>query len=61
MEPIVGIVIATLTLLLGLAVGFYISRSQTEKAQRTQRDKAEKSLQDTREQARNIDLTGSRR
>jgi ribonuclease Y len=56
MEPIVGIVIATLTLLLGLAIGYFISRSQTEKAQRIQRDKAEKSLQDTREQARNIEL-----
>jgi ribonucrease Y len=56
MEPIVGIIIAVLTLLLGLAVGFYISRTQTEKAQRNQRDKAEKALQETREQARNIEL-----
>jgi len=56
MEPIVGIIIALLTLLLGLAVGFYISRAQTEKAQRNQRDKAEKALQETREQARNIEL-----
>jgi ribonuclease Y len=56
MEPIVGIIIAVLTLLLGLAVGFYISRAQTEKAQRNQRDKAEKALQETREQARNIEL-----
>lgn len=56
MEPIVGIIIAVLTLLLGLAVGFYISRAQTEKAQRNHRDKAEKALQETREQARNIEL-----
>jgi ribonuclease Y len=56
MEPIIGIIIAVLTLLLGLAVGFYISRTQTEKAQRNQRDKAEKALQETREQARNIEL-----
>jgi len=56
MEPIVGIIIALLTLLLGFAVGFYISRAQTEKAQRNQRDKAEKALQETREQARNIEL-----
>ncbi len=56
MEPIVGIVIAVLTLLLGLAVGFYLSRAQTEKLQRTQRDKTEKFLQETREQARTIEL-----
>ena len=56
MEPIVGIVIASLTLLLGLAIGFFISRAQTEKAQRNQRDKAEKFLQETREQARTIEL-----
>ncbi len=56
MEPIVGIVIAALTLLLGLAIGFYISRSQIEKDRRNQRDKADKVLQETREQARTIEL-----
>ena len=56
MEPIVGFVIAILTLLVGLAIGFFISRSQTEKAQRSQRDKTEKFLQETREQARTIEL-----
>jgi ribonuclease Y len=56
MEPIVVIVIAGLTLLLGLAIGFFISRAQTEKAQRGQRDKTEKLLQETREQARTIEL-----
>ena len=56
MEPIVGFVIAALTLLLGLAIGFFISRAQSEKAQRSQREKTEKSLQETREQARTIEL-----
>jgi len=56
MGTIVVIVIAALTLLLGLAIGFFISRAQTEKAQRSQRDKEEKFLQDTREQARTIEL-----
>jgi len=56
MEPIVGFVIAGLTLLLGLAIGFFISRAQSEKAQRSQREKTEKSLQETREQARTIEL-----
>jgi len=56
MEPIVVIAIAGLTLLLGLAIGFFISRAQTEKAQRNQRDKAEKFLQETREQARTIEI-----
>ena len=45
-----------LTLLLGLAIGYFISRAQTEKAQRNQRDKAEKFLQETREQARTIEI-----
>jgi ribonucrease Y len=56
MGTIVEIVIAALTLLLGLAIGFFISRAQTEKAQRNQRDKADKFLQETREQARTIEL-----
>ena len=56
MEPVIVIVIASLTLLLGLAFGFFISRAQTEKARRNQRDAAEKSLQETREQARAIEI-----
>jgi ribonuclease Y len=56
MEPILVISIAGLTLLLGLALGFFISRVQAEKAQRNQRDKGEKYLQETREQARTIEL-----
>ncbi len=55
-QPIVVIAIAGLTLLLGLAIGFFISRTQTEKTQRGQRDKTEKFLQETREQARTIEL-----
>ena len=56
MEPILVVSIAGLTLLLGLALGFFISRVQAEKAQRNQRDKGEKYLQETREQARTIEL-----
>ena len=56
MEPVIIIVIAGLTLLLGLAIGFFISRAQTDKAHRSQRDTAEKFLQETREQARTIEL-----
>jgi ribonuclease Y len=52
----VAILIAILTLLLGLAIGFYFCRSQTEKARRNQQDKGEKFLQETREQARTIEL-----
>jgi ribonucrease Y len=56
MEPVFVLVIAVVTLLLGLAIGFFISRAQTEKAHRIQHDTAEKFLQETREQARTIEL-----
>ena len=56
MQTFVAIIIASLTLLLGLALGYFISRAQTEKAQRNQRDKGEKFLQEAREQARGMEL-----
>jgi len=56
MNPIFVFIIAGLTLLLGLAFGYFISRSQAEKARRNQHSEAEKFLQDTREQARSIEL-----
>jgi ribonuclease Y len=55
-QPLVVSAIAALTLLLGLAIGFYISRAQTEKAHRNQSDKAEKFLQETLEKARTVEL-----
>jgi len=55
-QTIVAIIIAALTLLLGFALGYFLSRAQTEKAQRNQRDKGEKFLQEAREQARGIEL-----
>lgn len=55
MNPIIYLV-AGLTLLLGLAVGYFISRLQYDRAQRRQRDAAEKMLSDTREQARKIEI-----
>jgi ribonuclease Y len=56
MEPIIDIFIAAFTLILGLAIGYFYNRAQVEKAHRTQHDKAEKLLQETREQARIIEL-----
>ena len=55
-QTFVAIIIASLALLLGLALGYFISRAQTEKAQRNQRDKGEKFLQEAREQARGLNF-----
>ena len=55
MEPITYIV-AVATLIVGLAIGFFISRGQIAKNQREQRDKAEKILLEAREQAKTIEL-----
>jgi ribonucrease Y len=56
MNSIIAIVIAGLTLVLGLAIGYFISRNQTEKVQRLEREKADKVATDAREQARTIEL-----
>ena len=56
LEPIVLIVTAVLTLLVGLAIGYFVSRTRTEKARGVQHDKAEKIVQDAREQARSVEL-----
>jgi ribonuclease Y len=53
---IVSILISSLTLILGLAIGFLISRSQAEKIRRNQHDEGEKFLQQSREQARTIEI-----
>jgi ribonuclease Y len=55
MEPIVYI-IAALTLILGLAVGFIISRAQGAKWQRQEREKADRILLEAKEQAKSIEL-----
>ena len=55
MEPI-AFIIAGLTLIVGLAIGFFISRAQYERGQRQNRDKADKILTDAREQARTIEI-----
>jgi ribonuclease Y len=56
MEPFVVVVIASLTLLVGIAIGFFISRAQIEKGRRSQHEKADKIVQDAREQARTVEL-----
>jgi ribonuclease Y len=56
MQPIIVFVIAVLTLLLGLAIGFVISRIQGGKLQLQQQEKTEKMLLEAREQARTIEL-----
>jgi ribonuclease Y len=53
---IVSILISSLTLILGLAIGFLISRSQAEKIRRNHHDEGEKFLQQSREQARTIEI-----
>ena len=55
-EPILLYVIIGLTLLVGLAIGYFISRGQTERARRQQREKADKILLEAREQARTIEI-----
>jgi ribonuclease Y len=55
MEPI-AYVVAALTLILGLVIGFFISRAQSEKARREQRDSADKIVSSAREQARTVEL-----
>ncbi|KAF0107523.1 MAG: hypothetical protein FD146_1557 [Anaerolineaceae bacterium] len=55
MQPIVYVV-AGLTLILGLVIGFFISRAQSEKARREQRESADKIVSSAREQAKTIEL-----
>ena len=55
MEPI-AFVIAGLTLVVGLAIGYFVSRNQAEKVQRQERQKADNVAAEAREQARTIEL-----
>ena len=56
LDPVIVIVIAVLTLLVGFAIGYFVSRTQAEKARNFQHEKAEKIVQDAREQARTIEI-----
>ena len=56
LEPMILIVTAVLTLLVGLAIGYFVSRTQAEKARGIQQGNAEKIVQDAREQARSVEL-----
>jgi ribonuclease Y len=57
MQPTtITLVIAGLALIVGLAIGFFISRAQYERVQRQNREKAEKILSEAREQARTIEI-----
>jgi ribonuclease Y len=56
MNPFLSIAIAVLTLLVGLVIGYFISRAQMEKIQHQERDKADKILLVAREQAKTIEL-----
>jgi ribonuclease Y len=49
-------VIAGLTLIVGFAIGFFISRGRIEKIQRQQHDQADKLVSEAREQARSIEI-----
>ena len=55
MQPI-AYVVAVLTLILGLVIGFLVSRAQSEKARREQRDSADKIVSSAREQAKTVEL-----
>jgi ribonuclease Y len=55
MEPI-AYLIAGAALILGLAIGFFISRAQIRRAQAQQREKADKILLEAREQAKTVEL-----
>jgi ribonuclease Y len=55
MNPI-AFVIAGLTLVVGLAVGYFFNRTQAEKLQRQEREEAENKAAEAREQARAIEL-----
>jgi ribonuclease Y len=52
----IAFVVAVLTLLVGLAAGYYISRAQADKVRRDQGDKADKIVASAREQAKTIEL-----
>jgi ribonuclease Y len=55
-EPVAIVVIGILALLVGLAIGYFVSRSLAEKTLGNQRDKAEKIVQEARDQARTVEI-----
>ena len=56
MENIAYIVIAIVALLVGLAIGYFISRSQVGKFQRQQQEKADRLLLEAKEHAKTVEL-----
>jgi ribonuclease Y len=56
MDTTFVVIIAVLALLVGLAVGYYISRTQYEGFQRRNREKADKIVSEANERARAIEL-----
>ncbi len=56
MDTIVVLIIAILALAIGIGAGYYISRTQYERAQRRNREKADKIVSDANERARAIEL-----
>ena len=48
--------IAGLTLILGIGIGYFISRTQTEGAHQKLQEKADQILQDAKEQARTVEI-----
>jgi ribonucrease Y len=55
-QTIYAILIGILALAVGLGIGFFMNRLQTEKVQREQRDKNEKMMLEAREQARLVEI-----
>ena len=55
MEPLAYALIA-LALIVGLAIGYFISRTQIARAQRQQQDKADRILLEAKEQAKTVEL-----
>src|SRR5512141_2816335 len=56
MEPIVVVIIAILALAVGVGAGYYISRTQYERAQRRNRERADQIASEANERARAIEL-----
>lgn len=59
MEKVLPYIVALLTLILGLIIGFFYSRSQAEKARRLQHEKADRIIQEARETGQNSRTPGA--
>ncbi len=56
MEPLVTIIIAALTLIAGLATGYFIARNQIEKSRQSLHGTAEKIIQEAQERAKSVEI-----